>query len=135
MGTSHAADNRVKDIRYGDTPPVVVERNADFWVFVRAKPGNAGAPVAVHLVDWGAEAKPATLKLQAARFFGDKPLAAKLLVPPEFVRQEHEKAEAAKDYLSLVEEVAVSSRTEGASLVVDIPSLKPWGILVVLPRD
>ena len=43
----------------------------------------------------------------------------------------HTRAEADKNYRSLVRSTTLTTTTEAASTLVSVPALNPWGILVV----
>ena len=104
------------------------------WAFARARPGQLEAPVAVHLVEWGEESRPFTLKLRTAAFFAEKPLAAKLLVPPGYDAPAHRQAEESRDCSALMEAAEVRCTVENQWTVVEIPALDPWGVLVVAAK-
>jgi hypothetical protein len=51
----------LKETRYGETPPITVHGGSGkLSIFARAKPGEADAPVVIHVVESG-ESQPATL--------------------------------------------------------------------------
>ena len=128
------AGKTIKDDRYGPTPPVSVRGGSgDVWAFVRARPGQSEAPVVVHLIDWG-EPKPPVIALRSASFFGTRELTARLLVPPEYDRAAHDKAEETRDYSALAKAIDLKSRAEDGLTLVEIPPLEPWGILVISPQ-
>ena len=130
-----AVGKTIQDDRYGPTPPVAIRGGSgDVWAFVRAQPGRPEAPVAVHLIDWG-EPKPFTVALRNAHFFGPEQLTVRLLVPPEFDRAAHDKADQTGDYSPLAMTIDVKSRAEDGATMVEIPPLEPWGILVVARKD
>jgi len=121
----------LEDSRFGDESPLRIEGGSGtLSAFVRAKPGDATAPVVIHLVEWNRGA-PATIRLPTARFFGASPLKVTLRVPPAYDAALHAKAEAERNYAGLVRETTLPTTTEGAWTTVSIPALNPWGILVV----
>jgi len=101
---------------------------------VRAKPGEPEAPVVVHLVDWGAEPKPLTLKLRSAGLFGARSVVAELFMPAPYEKRAHETAAQTRDYAALARSVKLPVAVEGDWTVAKIPALGPWGIVVVRPR-
>jgi len=104
----------VKDERYGKLPPIEVVGSRDVCAVVRAVPGQAAAPVVVHLVDWGKTPSPFRLALQTHRFFADGKLAATLLRPGQ-------------------EPMPLRTAVKASQTLLDLPALGPWGIVVVAP--
>jgi hypothetical protein len=96
---------------------------------VRAKPGEADAPVAVHLVEWG-EAATFTLSIDPLRFFGARPVRYRLLMPQPYDAALHRDAAESRDYAPLVRTVELA---RGRIDTVRIPALHPWGVLLVDP--
>ena len=117
--------------RFGTDAPVSVEGGSGkLSAFVRAKPGDAKAPVAIHLVE-KENGTPATLRLSTARFFGKQKFKVTLREPLPYDAALHAQAENDKHYRSLLRETILPTTTEGASTLVTVPALSPWGILVV----
>jgi hypothetical protein len=117
--------------RFGTDAPVSVEGGSGkLSAFVRAKPGDAKAPVAIHLVE-KEKGAAATLRLSTARFFGRHKLKVTLREPLPYDAALHAQAENDKHYRSLLRETIIPTTTEGASTLVTVPALSPWGILVV----
>jgi hypothetical protein len=149
--TAGAAGENIKDDRYrGAFPVTLAEGGKDMCVFLRAKPGEPGGPLVVHLVDWGqGEAGPARLKLATASFFPGRKLAIVLRTPKPYDRDTHQQAEIraqamrrpgeplgagqAAAYATLVTEQPLSATPEGPFTVVALPPLRPWGIVIVSP--
>jgi hypothetical protein len=118
------------DDRWAQAAPLAIRGGSGrVRAFVRARPGEPTAPVAVHLVEWG-EPQPLSIVLENAHFFGGEP-AVRLLVPPGYDRSAHNAAEQRGDYSGLARTVDLAARVEGPETVVEIPPLAPWGILVV----
>jgi hypothetical protein len=120
-----------------DASPVTVlpgTGSGRLCVFARAKPGDEKAPVVLHLVEWLGRPKPATLVLRPEAFFGDRPLRATLLTPPAYDQAAHDKAEAEKDYAALAMSTELKTVTKGERVYVEVPALRPWGILVIAPQ-
>ncbi len=121
----------LQDARFGDDAPVRIEGGSGkLSAFLRAKPGDANAPVVIHLVE-RAQGAPTTLRLPTARFFGKNALKVTLRVPLPYDAALHAQAEKDKNYRSLIREITLTTATEGASTLVSVPALTPWGILVV----
>ena len=95
---------------------------------IRAVPGKRDAAVVVHLVDWSENPASFKLELDSDRFFGSQPLNVRLLRPKPYAKQEHDAAEETGDYGALTETVPLA---EGQVATVDIPALRPWGMVVV----
>ncbi len=151
----------IVDERSGARPPVIIEDGSGgVYAFVRARPGDAEAPVVIHLVDWGrrksekrnerwmrGEPKSFALKLRTASFFEGAALSVELLIPPNYDKATHEKADSraermrekgqrrgawqAQAYASLSESVEVESTVKGEFTIVQVPALNPWGMLIV----
>jgi hypothetical protein len=94
-------------------PPVRLEDpSSSVYAFVRAKPGQADAPVVVHLVNWGTTTnQPLAVTLEPQRFFPGRGLKISLLRPG-----------AEPTILS-----------DGFQTRVDVPVPDYWSILVVEP--
>ena len=111
--------------------PVRVEGGSGkLSAFIRAKPGDANAPVVIHLVE-REEGAPTTFRLPTARFFGANAIKVTLRVPFPYDAALHSQAEKGKDYRSLIRETTLTTTTEGAWTLVSVPALNPWGILLV----
>jgi hypothetical protein len=102
--------------------------NENVLVNVRAVPGNTEAPVVIHLVDWSQKPAPFELVLNPLRFFGDRPLQARLLRPAPYEPAAHQAADARRDYAALSQELPLA---EGRTVSFQIPALQPWGLVVV----
>jgi hypothetical protein len=121
----------LEDARWGDDAALRIEGGSGkLSAFLRAKPGDANAPVVIHLVE-REHGEPATLRIPTARFFGKNALQVKLRVPLPYDAALHAKAEQDKDYRSLIRETTLATTTEGPWTLVPIPRLNPWGIIIV----
>jgi hypothetical protein len=109
---------------------VEVESNSEVSAFIRAKPGDANAPVVIHLVDWN-KPDPFKMKLRKDFFFDSGELSAVLQVPVAYHEPLHDKAERSKDYSALKKEVSLPMRDEGDLIILEIPVLDPWGVLII----
>jgi hypothetical protein len=121
----------LQDTRFGDDAPLRIEGGSGkLSAFLRAKPGDANAPVVIHLVE-KEKGAAATLRLSTARFFGRHKLKVTLREPLPYDAALHAQAENDKHYRSLLRETILPTTTEGASTLVSVPAISPWGILVV----
>ncbi|HMP75732.1 MAG TPA: FN3 associated domain-containing protein [Kiritimatiellia bacterium] len=111
---------------------VAGKKGTDVHAFVRAIPGDTNAPVVVHLVDWSENPHPTSLSIDPIRFFGNQPVLYRLLTPAPYDEQAHSTAEKLKDYNPLVQETILGS---GVRDTIELPALKPWGVLVVERDD
>jgi len=119
------------DARYGADTPVIIEGGSGkLSAFVRARPGDAKAPVAIHLVE-KKKGDATTLRMPTARFFGRHKFKVTLREPLPYDAALHAKAENDKNYRSLMRETTLTTTTEGAWTLISVPALNPWGILVV----
>jgi len=84
------------------------------WL-ARAKPGDAQAPVVVHLVAWGS-VQTVRVVLRLDRFFGAAPSAVRLLRPGPAA-------------LTLTPLPGAAPGT----IMIDVPDVSPWAILVIEP--
>ncbi len=122
----------LRENRYGDSRPLRIDPGHDAYGVVRVLPGRPDAPVVIHLVDYSDEPAPFTVILDPLRLFGNRPMKLRLLVPPDYVRSVHEAAENTQDFASLSKCLALPG---GCMTMVRIPTLKPWGMLVLEPDD
>jgi len=129
-----ASGKGIEDSRYGLSPPVHVGID-NVYAFVRAQPGKADGSVAIHLVDWRTQPQPFVLKLRSNRFFGNRPIEAKLCVPSHFDRDAHAKASEQKDYSSLTKEQEVQTTVNGDCTEIPVPTLHPWSIVILNPKE
>lgn len=136
-GYEDAADigDGLKDRRQDGQPPVEIPGTAkSVYAIVRAKPGQATAPVVVHLVDWSDHPQAVVLRLRKASFFKASGLAVQLLTPAPYDQASHEHAEATKNYSALIDTQTLKTATDGDFVVVTVPAVAPWGMLVVTPE-
>lgn len=118
------------DERYPVAPLSVTGGSANLNLFVRAKPGQADAPLVIHCLDLDDSPQPFRLHLDPTRLFGQRGLTVELLVPPAYDRALHQRAEQNKDYVAL----AVRTRlAEGCVTACDVPAMRPWGLMVITP--
>jgi hypothetical protein len=121
----------LQDTRFGDDAPLRIEGGSGkLSAFLRAKPGDANAPVVIHLVE-REQGAASTLRLPIARFFGKNAIKVTLREPLPYDAAQHSKAENAKNYRSLIRETTLTTTNEGAWNLVSVPALNPWGILVL----
>jgi len=97
-----------------DLPPCVLEETAGLTAVVRAKPGEATSPVVIHLIDGRDEPQPFRIRLAQARFFDSTTLQVKLLRPGNGPQE-------------------LAARSDPVWVTVQVPELRPWGILVISP--
>ena len=102
----------------------------------RAQPGKPDAPVVVHLVRWGEE-ESTTIRLRTNSFFSGATLRLTLWAPSSYDEAAHDDAYASGNFAALrtdrTDELAVT--VQGAWTEVKVPSLGPWGVLVVEKGD
>lgn len=115
-------------------PPVALGGDAGVFAFLRARPGESEAPVVIHLIDWG-EPKPLKVELRQRAFFGDKLLSVRLLTPADYDKPAHEGAEAGGDFSKLLVDRPLPVARDGGLAAVEVPELRPWGMLVVSPAE
>lgn len=124
----------IRDPRFPENePPLQVYAASDVLAVVRAKPGQADAPVVVHLV--GArnnQTGPIRVTFDPRRFFGERPLKLRFLAPAPYDAAAHEKAEASRDFAPLA---AATELPGGRVSVAELPGVDPWGILVIEPAS
>jgi hypothetical protein len=121
----------LQDTRFGDDAPIRIEGGSSkLSAFLRAKPGDAHAPVVIHLVE-REQGATSTLRLPTARFFGKHAIKVTLREPLPYDAALHAKVENDKNYRSLIRETTLTTTTEGPWTLVSIPALNPWGILLV----
>lgn len=128
-----ASGKGIEESRHGPALPVQVGAD-NVYAFVRAQPGKADGPVAIHLVDWRKQPAAFVLTLRNDCFFRGKQIDVKLCVPPHFDRDAHAKASEQDDYSSLTREQKVQKAVEGNRTEISVPPLNPWGILILNPK-
>jgi hypothetical protein len=128
-----AVGYRLTDPRWEKNPVLSVEGADRVSAFVRAKPGDVDAPVVVHLIEWG-EPNAFRLKLRAPAFFGGGEIAVALRTPCSYDARLHEDAETSKQYFPLSRTMPLRTTPDVNWRVVDVPALKPWGMLIVSRR-
>jgi len=117
---------------------------------VRARPSSREAPVVVHLIDWSAKPAPFAVHLDAARFFGGRELAVKLLSPVAYDAEAHAAAEKAAAamlapaqlagaqqgpaYAALRHVKPLKTTVRAGWTTVQVPAIRPWALLEVAPR-
>lgn len=127
-----AAGMDLKDPRWNpsDIPVSISPASTRATAFVRARPGDRNAPVAIHLIDWGSTPGAFTLSLRPQAFFGGKSFRAVLLTPVPYKKEQHDAAFKSKNYKKLVRRTILG---EGALSSLEIPALSPWGIVLLEP--
>jgi hypothetical protein len=130
--------NAQDEFRFVDTKSLPVSFEAyrgQVHAFVRAKPGDLGAPVVIHLVDWYVLMQPFEILLNEGRFFKKGIGAIELLTPVEFDEKAHELAEATGDFQALSKSQRLDYQRNKNKIQVLVPKLEQhWGILVVWPK-
>ena len=145
-----AIGSGIFETRWGRELPVALQGAEEVYAFVRAKPGDEAAPVAVHLVDWRDAPRPFTLRLRSETFFGPAPLRVELRTPVPYDAAAHLAAEAeaqrlrrssgqkgafspvqARAFAPLTQAQQLSATLDGSYTVVELPALAPWAIVVV----
>jgi hypothetical protein len=151
---------QLRDQRYGfrwyHRPPITLSGGSgEIYAFTRAKPGDAAAPIVIHLVDWSDDSQPFRTVLQPMRLFPDQPVKISLLTPVKYDEILHQGVIENQDFSLLVKreillaeainqkesENQTSVETDvGGEIVdprrrinLDIPALQPWGVLVIEP--
>ncbi len=124
----------IQDSRYSATnPPLTVYAASPVLAVVRAQPGKSDAPIVVHLVAaTGDKTGPLRLALDPQRFFGGRPLRMSFVVPTPYDAEQHENAEALKDFSLLAKSIPL---TGGRVSMVELPAVDPWGILIIAPAE
>ncbi len=103
--------------------------------FARAKPGDALAPVVVHLVDWHVLMEPFDIRLNEKRFFEKGIASVELLTPVFYEEKKHAEAGASGDFSRLVASQMLDFQQDGKLLRLKIPKLEQhWGMLLIRPR-
>lgn len=113
-----------------EAPVMVIGPSSRVFAFTRALPGQAQAPVVVHLVDCSAQPRPFTISLNPAVLFGGKPLRLSLITPRPYDETAHNQAADSGDFASLVQQRVLG---EGKLTACELPPLSPWGLLVIQP--
>ncbi len=100
--------------------------------FVRAKPGDAAAPVVVHLIDWHVLMEPFSIRLNERRFFKKGIRSVELLTPVDYDHGTHTAAGTSSDYTKMVASQSLPFTRDGDLIRLEIPKLNwHWGVLVV----
>jgi hypothetical protein len=124
----------------------IVGGSGSLHAFGREKPGDSAAPKVIHLIDWSRRPKPATLTLAARHFFG---AGSTLMLwrPAPYDPLAHAAAERSAQaalqasqrrgpaqapyYETLIEQTPLRTAVSGERLSVELPALKPWGLIIV----
>ena len=109
-------------------PVTVFAGGRRVYSFTRALPGKPNAPVVTHLVDWSGEPQSLTVSLNPEALFAGRPVRISLITPKPYDRQAHVAAFDSHDYAPLVVETVLG---DGWATTVQVPPLRPWGLLVV----
>jgi hypothetical protein len=102
--------------------------------WVRARPGEADAPVVIHLVDWN-EPGAFRVSLRNDAFFPGKDIAVELRAATPYDLIRHATAEKSQDFSSLVAVKALDVESDGGYSRVSVPGISPWALLVVRPGE
>ncbi|MBI5915475.1 MAG: hypothetical protein HY842_08865 [Bacteroidetes bacterium] len=122
----------VRFIEDRNLPVSFEEYRRQIHAFVRAKPGDADAPVVVHLIDWHVLMEPFGIRLNEGRFFKKGIASVELLTPVPFDKTQHEAAEASGDFSALFASQTIDFQRDGKLLHLKIPKLEQhWGLLIL----
>ena len=95
---------------------------------IRTRPGDAAAPLVMHVVDWRDEAGPLEVTIDRSAFFGDAAMTVRLLQPVrEIVPSVHAAAFDTGDYFNLFQTTVLPVDSVGH---LKLPPLLPWGVIV-----
>ena len=123
----------LKENRYGSNAPIALSpAKTKVSVFARAMPGNADAPIVIHLTHMG-NPQPFQLKLRKQNFFGDRSVRYQLLNRVPYTKEAHETAIDSGDYSKLAGKIDLQAKDEGEYITLDIPAIHPWGVVIVAP--
>ena len=104
----------LQDTRFGDKAPIRIEGGSGkLSAFLRAKPGDAHAPVVIHLVE-REQGATSTLRLPNARFFGKHTIKVTPREPLPYDPALHANAQHDKHDRSLIPETPSPPPTECA---------------------
>jgi hypothetical protein len=109
---AYAAGGGISPTQHVNAPPIELNGNDQLCAVVRARPGNADAPVVVHLIDWSEHPAPGKVMIRPSAFFADGHAQATVWLPGS------DKPAAKVDLSNNVSEVA-------------IPALQPWSMIVI----
>jgi hypothetical protein len=127
------------------------------YAVARTRPGDADAPIVIHLVDWGGEEEfiegrfrdqtgfnqvaykrgakaPFVLCVRMANCYGDRPFGATLLTPPPYDADAHWSAEESGDYSALSVGRPLAFSVQGEYAQFEVPVLNPYALLVLQPE-
>jgi len=98
---------------------------------LRVVAGDPSRPAVVHIISGPGASPTVRLRLDPARFWGDRPLRYRWLTPQPYEQAAHEAAEQAKRYDPLV---AAETLHGGRLAQIELPAPSPWGLLVIEPE-
>jgi hypothetical protein len=130
--TAAVSGGMIEDDRWSadNKPLTVFSENPRVFAFARALPGQANAPVVVHLVDWSGDPQACTVSLNPNTLFGGRPLDISLVMPKPYDRDDHRAAVETGEYGALVQKLRLA---RGHVTTCQLPPLRPWAMLVVRP--
>lgn len=123
----HAADER-----YAEMPLTTQGGSNELSLLVRAKPGDADAPVVIHCVDGADSPASFRLAIDPRRFFSSRPVTVDLYRPAPYDRAVHTTAEKTKQFAPLA-----ARQRLGAGYVTsfEVPPVAPWSMIVIAPQS
>ena len=128
---AYATGCGVQDLRWKDnTPPLDLGSAAPHVLTtVRALFGAPTSAAVIHLVDWRDKPEPFSITLRTGYFFGKAPVILRLFQPvAPYDRTAHERAFDSRDYSPLVRSTLLPIAADGT---VTVPTLAPWGVIIV----
>jgi hypothetical protein len=121
--------------RYGARPPVAIAGGSgEAFAFARARPGEPGAPVVIHLVEWAEAPASFTVRLRTA-CFGDTLRLVASRAPTAYRPEVHRRARESGDFSALADETSLTTAIDGEFTTVTVPALHPWGLLILTPAS
>jgi hypothetical protein len=117
-------------------PALAIEGGSgEVYALARARPGQADAPVVIHVIDESAEPRPATLLVRGSCLgaAGGGALV-RWRTPQAYQAEEHARAQKTGDFSTLTQEVTLDTTSADGWLRVVLPAPRPWGFLVISPK-
>jgi len=119
----------IDDLRWPEEKPIKINNGSGkVYAFARAIPGEPDKQIVIHLIDWADKPEPFRISINPEACFGGQPIKIRLVTPISYDKQAHETAWETKNYKPLVKWTSIS---QSLSRPLNIPSLSPWGILII----
>ncbi len=114
--------------------PYAVSSSSDSMLLsVRARAGDPGQPIVIHLVDWRHTPQPSTLSLPASWDLSADTWTADVYTPVPYDSASHRQINRTREFEHLANRRQLDIEIQDDQPTLSLPALNPWGLVVMTP--